>query len=241
MGGSIRLFRFAGIQVSLHFSWFLVAAYWISTSGRYSRPIWAVYEYVALFGIVLLHEFGHALACRSVGGRAEHIVLWPLGGVAFVHPPPRPGPILWSLAAGPLVNVFLLPIIYLLNVFVRQSPAFQDAPDAWIFFTYLGYINFGLLIFNMLPIYPLDGGQILRALLWFPLGPIRSLQIASVIGMAGATALGLYAFSKGEIWLGIIAFFVFTHAIQGWQQARAARAHPEVAQEVPGEPQAPPR
>ena len=71
-------------------------------------------EYLALFVIVLLHEFGHALACRQVGGQADQIVLWPLGGVAYVAPPPRPGATLWSIAAGPLVNVVLVPVLTIL-------------------------------------------------------------------------------------------------------------------------------
>src|SRR3954454_24912569 len=112
MGGTIRLFKFSGIQVYLHFSWFLIAAYeFTQRKGLYASPIWAALEYVALFAIVLLHEFGHALACRQTGGVADRIVLWPLGGIAFVNPPRRPGAMLWSIAAGPLVNVILLPLL----------------------------------------------------------------------------------------------------------------------------------
>lgn len=82
---SIRLFSYSGIDVFLHWSWFLVAIYEIETrSGRYSSITWNILEYLALFLIVTLHEFGHALACRQVGGRANRIVLWPLGGVAYV-------------------------------------------------------------------------------------------------------------------------------------------------------------
>jgi Zn-dependent protease len=111
--GSIHLFRFLGIHVFLHWSWFLVAVIQISyRAQRYSSYLWCVFEYLALFAIVLMHEFGHALACRSVGGRADQIVLWPLGGVAFVDPPQRPGATLWSLAAGPLVNALLIPILF---------------------------------------------------------------------------------------------------------------------------------
>ena len=99
--GSFRLFRFAGIEVYLHWSWFLIALYGISIrAGRYSTLIWPVLEYLALFVIVLVHEFGHALACRQVGGQANQIVLWPLGGMAYVNPPQRPGAMLWSIAAG---------------------------------------------------------------------------------------------------------------------------------------------
>jgi hypothetical protein len=110
--GSIHLFRFAGVDLFLHWSWFLVAVIEIqSRAGSYSSVTWNVLEYLALFLIVMLHEFGHALACRQVGGRANQIVLWPLGGVAYVDPPPRPGATLWSIAAGPLVNVALSPVL----------------------------------------------------------------------------------------------------------------------------------
>src|SRR5579871_4667289 len=109
--GSIHLFRFAGVDLFLHWSWFLVAAFEIGDRGsRYSSIGWNVLEYLTLFAIVTIHEFGHALACRQVGGTANQIMLWPLGGVAFVQPPPRPGALLWSIVAGPLVNVALLPI-----------------------------------------------------------------------------------------------------------------------------------
>src|SRR5512138_4007998 len=105
MMSAIRLFRVKGIDVFVHWSWFLVAAFEITNrQNAYASPLWNIMEYVALFAIVLLHEFGHALACRQVGGQANQIVLWPLGGVAYVNPPPRPGATLWSLAAGPLVN-----------------------------------------------------------------------------------------------------------------------------------------
>src|ERR1051325_5213562 len=110
--GSFHLFRLAGIDLYLHWSWFLVAAFEISARSKsYSSIFWNVLEYVALFLIVALHEFGHSLACRQVGGIANRIVLWPLGGVAFVDPPPRPGAVLWSIAAGPLVNVVLAPCL----------------------------------------------------------------------------------------------------------------------------------
>src|SRR5438045_5654801 len=122
MQGTIRLFKFGGIQVYLHFSWFIVAAYaFTQRVGAYQRPIWSALEYLALFAIVLLHEFGHAFACRQTGGIADRIVLWPLGGIAFVDPPRRPGAVLWSIAAGPLVNVILLPILSIALVVFRSD------------------------------------------------------------------------------------------------------------------------
>ena len=114
MKGALPIFRVAGIHVYLHFTWFIVAALEVTRfAHRYHNPIWAALEYCALFGVVLLHEFGHALACRQTGGEADTIVLWPLGGIAFVKPPARPGAYLWSIAAGPLVNVILFPLFTL--------------------------------------------------------------------------------------------------------------------------------
>src|SRR5882724_1335547 len=115
--GSFRLFRFYGVDVFLHWSWLLVASYEISTRSRsYSSPAWNVLEYCSLFGIVLLHEFGHTFACRQVGGEANYIVLWPLGGIALAKPPPRPGATLWTIVAGPLVNVALWPVLWILGM-----------------------------------------------------------------------------------------------------------------------------
>jgi Zn-dependent protease len=236
MQGTIRLFKFGGIQVYLHFSWFIVAAYQLTQRlNNYQSPIFALYEYLALFAIVLLHEFGHSLACRQVGGSADHIILWPLGGIAFVNPPRRPGAVLWSIAAGPLVNVALVPVLWLLLFFAGQAGWAASAPDAFHLIEMIWSINLVLLIFNMLPVYPLDGGQILQALLWFPLGEIRSLQIASVIGLIGGACLAAYALMSRSFWLGIMAFFLLSRAIAGWQYAKAM-----VAEETAGRTAPPP-
>ncbi|HEY2102898.1 MAG TPA: site-2 protease family protein [Chthoniobacterales bacterium] len=238
--GAIRLFRFAGVTVYLHFSWFLIAAiYMTSLARRYQSPIWGVLEYLALFCIVLMHEFGHALACRQVGGVADRIILWPLGGIAYVNPPPRPGAYLWSIAAGPLVNVALVPIIGAVSAIVPQDQFATSPTDTALFFSDLNYINWGLLIFNILPIFPLDGGQILRGLLWFPLGPLRSLQIASVVGLVGGALLALAGLLWQSIWTAILAFFLLSRAWVGWQQAKAMIAAAERGFAVPPSPTVP--
>ncbi len=236
-GGSISLFRVAGIQVSLHFSWFLVAVYQLTSRPHgYEMRVFAIYEYLALFLIVLLHEFGHAFACRQVGGIADRILLWPFGGVAFVRPPPRPGAELWSIAAGPLVNVALFPLLLLLQTVADRSGMAFRAPDAYHLVDMIRKINIVLLVFNLLPIYPLDGGQILRSLLWYPFGRIRSLQIASVIGLLGGALLTVYAFTTGSIWLVILTFFLLTQAVTGWQQAKALRLEEETLQPASATP-----
>ena len=172
------------MQVYLHWSWLVVALIEINMRSRqYGSYVWNALEYLALFAIVLMHEFGHALACRQVGGKAEQIILWPLGGVAYVAPPPRPGATLWSIAAGPLVNVILLPITWGIYFWV-QSGAIAASPDLRQYVLAVATINVVLLVFNMLPIYPLDGGQIFRALLWFVLGRAASLAVTAVVGLS---------------------------------------------------------
>jgi Zn-dependent protease len=220
--GSIHLFRFSRIDVFLHWSWFLVAAYEISNrKGNYSSVTWNVLEYLALFLIVTLHEFGHALACRQVGGTADTIVLWPLGGVAYVNPPPRPGATLWSIAAGPLVNVALGAVLFAAGLLSRSLGWAEAAPDVQALLKAVWTINLGLLIFNILPIYPLDGGQILRSLLWFVLGRARSLMAATIIGLLGVAGFIFIAIRIQSVWLGAISVFILINCWSGFKQARA--------------------
>jgi len=220
--GSIRLFRFAGIDLFLHWSWFLVAVFEIQNQkGRYSSLTWSVLEYLALFLIVMLHEFGHALACRQVGGTANQIVLWPLGGVAYVDPPPRPGATLWSIAAGPLVNVVLAPVLFVIVILGRSSGWAQAMPDLYKLVRALLYIDVGLLVFNMLPIYPLDGGQILRSLLWFVFGRARSLIVATILGFLGVAGFIILALWIHSVWFGVLAVFMLMNCWGGLQHARA--------------------
>src|SRR5271155_5027891 len=220
--GTIRLFRFAGIDVFLHWSWFVFAMYEIRGGvSNYSSVTWNVLEYLSLFLIVLLHEFGHSLACRQVGGQANQIVLWPLGGVAYVDPPQRPGATLWSIAAGPLVNVALAPIVMGFG-FVSQSLGWYTAsPDLHTLVHNIFWIDVGLLAFNILPIYPHDGGQILRSLLWFVMGRARSLMVATVLGFVGVAAFIGLAFWSRDLWLGAIAVFMLMNCWSGLQHARA--------------------
>ncbi|MDB6150343.1 MAG: hypothetical protein JWQ44_1791 [Chthoniobacter sp.] len=225
--GSLRIFRIAGINVFVHWSWLLVAYYVIDQRrGAYSSLAWNIGEYLALFVLVLMHEYGHALACRQVGGRAEEIVLWPLGGVAYVAPPHRPGAVLWSIAAGPLVNAVLYVVFTGATIALGNTDWPLLNPNAADLLRMLSYINGALLLFNLLPVYPLDGGQILQALLWFRLGYVRSLKIATMIGFIGVAALAAYAYHEGSIWLGILAVFVFLNCRQGFLRARALSAEP---------------
>jgi Zn-dependent protease len=219
--GSFKIFTLFGISVYVHWMWFLVAAYSIQyRTHEYSSMIWNIAEYLALFLIVLIHEFGHQLACRQVGGKTHDIVLWPLGGVAFVSPPQRPGAQLWSIAAGPLVNVLLIPILTVLDLVLVRVGWIDAHHDAYEFIHNIWLINIALLVFNMMPVYPLDGGQILRSLLWFLFGRANSLLAASIIGFIGVAGLIVVAFWLHSIWFGIMCAFILMNCWGGLMQAR---------------------
>ena len=226
--GSFRLFRLFGIDVFLHWLWFIAPLYEINQRGHvYSSIAWNVIECLALFAIVLMHEFGHALACRQVGGKADQIVLWPLGGVAYVAPPQRPGAVLWSIAAGPLVNVALFPILSAIHWFSYSAGWFATMPNVYVLIQTIWLLNLVLLIFNLLPVYPLDGGQILRSLLWFPLGRAKSLLVATIIGFVGVVGLGILALLAKSTWFGILCVFILLNC---WRGLMAARAMTRLAQ-----------
>jgi uncharacterized protein (TIGR03067 family) len=227
--GSIRLFCVGGIEVLLHWSWFFFALVRLQSGGsddafefvHYESQIWYAVEYVALFAFVLLHEFGHVLACRSVGGISDSIVLWPLGGIALVDPPAQPSALLWSIAAGPLVNLLLLAPTVGFWLACRAAGLEDTAPDVYRLAVALVWINGYLLVFNILPIFPLDGGRILQALLWFVMSRAHSMLAATAFGLL--TALGLLAVAivqRSLVW-GIMAGFGALFCLVGFAGARA--------------------
>lgn len=231
--GTIRIFSFRGIDVFLHWSWAVVALIELRNRNLvYESQIWNVAEYLSLFVIVLLHEFGHAFACRSVGGSADTIMLWPLGGIAFVRPPFRAGANLWSIAAGPLVNVALaVPTIG--AVFALRWYVPQASEDLHEFAFAVAFVNVALLIFNLLPIYPLDGGQILQSFLWFFMAYESALRIAATVGMiASAVALGFALYSQ-DIFLIAICVFAAFRCWHGLGQARAIREQKQMIMNAP--------
>lgn len=237
--GSLWLFRLAGINVYVHWSWLLIVwfqAQWRAAAADNSNSLlppyqwgmWHALQFLVLFAIVLLHEFGHALACLQVGGLANTIVLWPLGGIAFVKPPQRPGACLWTFAAGPLVNVALVPLLGGLLLLGGSGEPFVEghvdwsavSPDLPLFLHAVFQLNLLLLIFNLLPVYPLDGGQILQALLWFVIGRAESLMVASLLGMlVGGCAMLFASIAHSLPWFLMSAFVVLT-AAAGFRHGR---------------------
>jgi stage IV sporulation protein FB len=174
-----------------------------------------------LFGVVFVHEIGHCLACRATGGHADEILMWPLGGLAFCRPENRWRPHLVTAAGGPAVNVLLLlvltPALWLATgawwgVAVANPIALSlpvEVAGSWLlmalFFT--NAVSLILLLFNLLPVFPLDGGRLLQTLLWPKLGYARSMRITVRAGYVGAIALGIAGFVLPSVMLVCIAIF----------------------------------
>ena len=118
------------------------------------------------------------------------------------------------------MNVILFPL-FTFFVFVLTKLHWKTVhTDFYQFVLTVWLMNGVLLFFNLIPVYPLDGGQILRGLLWLKVGPIRSLKAASIVGFGGAILFALWAFALRSIWLGILAFFIFAQAQAGWRAAQ---------------------
>ena len=205
-----RLGRILGINVSLHWSLLLLIAFAGLTSGTAALT-------AAVFGCVLLHEFGHSLAARQFGIQTDSIVLLPIGGIATLERMPRkPAQELWIAVAGPLVNVVMAIALFFALPFIGTvSPASVN----W--FEYLIAANVFLVLFNMLPAFPMDGGRVLRSVLAMNMSYVDATQIAAKVGRFMAFVLGGLGLMYGHFMLMLIAVFVY---FAGSAEARAAVA-----------------
>lgn len=219
---SLALGSVFGILVRVHISLLVFAVYRL-TSGR--TNLW--FEAAGLgilFTLVLLHEFGHCFACRFVRGRADDILLWPLGGLAYCQPPHRPLESLITTLGGPSVNLLifclLLPVLFVqggLSASVLNPFADLDAGPGLALYTHLCFrVNYLLLLFNLcLPIFPFDGGRVVQEVLWFKLGYYHATVIATSVGLIGSFAvfcLGIYlagAWNGEYLLLACVGFFGF--------------------------------
>ena len=235
MSWSLPIMRVARISVRVHL-FFLVfvvvllthAASVTSDGAVGVRP--TLLGLAGLFLVVLLHEFGHCIACRMVGGTANEILLWPLGGLASCDPPERPRAHFWTAVGGPLVNVALIALLTpLLGLTsgdwwgyaipdprnlggVVQSADFGEDLAGWgrMFLFFTNAIAWFLLLFNLLPMFPLDGGRILQAVLWKRMGYTRSMRTACRAGIIGAVLVGVTALvAESTMLLGIAIFSGF--------------------------------
>jgi Zn-dependent protease len=223
MQASVKLGQIWGIPVGLHLSWFLVFALvtFSLASGYFPQeysdlPVWAYWLLGALtsvlfFGSVLIHELGHSLLALRNGIPVRGITLFIFGGVAQISQEPRnPGAEFRIAIAGPVASLGLAGLFYGLWL-LDQGVSYLAAPSIW-----LARINLMLALFNMIPGFPLDGGRVLRALVWRFTGNLhRATQVAASAGQVvalGFIAWGVFTIFSGNflngLWLAFIGWFL---------------------------------
>jgi Zn-dependent protease/CBS domain-containing protein len=222
MGGSFKIGRAFGIDVKVHWSFFLLLAFFgylaFRDSGSLISALVTIGIVVALFFCVLLHEFGHSLVAIRLGSEVQDITLLPIGGLARMKSlPERPIDEVKVAVAGPLVNVVLAPIFFGLALLFGGSLSvptdiISGVDSVGQVFVALGTINVALVIFNMIPAFPMDGGRVLRGLLATRLGPVRATDISSTVGQGFAILFILVGFLGQNFLLAIVGFFVFLGA-----------------------------
>jgi Zn-dependent protease/CBS domain-containing protein len=214
-----KLGRFADIDVYVHAT-FLLLIGWVGYSHWLENRLWSevltgVLFILALFLCVVLHEYGHALTARKYGIKTRDITLYPIGGVARLERmPERPIEELWVALMGPAVNVVIAAGLFAYLFFSRSLVPLNELTIAsGSFVERLMAVNISLVLFNLLPAFPMDGGRVLRALLAMRMEYVRATQIAANIGQGFAFLLGFIGLFSNPFLL-FIAFFVWIGASQ---------------------------
>jgi Zn-dependent protease len=216
MSWTITIGRVAGTEIKVHLTFFILVAFWGVAGYQQGGPTGAVAACLllfALFGCVLLHEFGHILMARRFGVRTPDVILLPIGGVARLERiPDEPKQELLIALAGPAVTLAIVLILYALLALGGVAPRFGELDPDGPFLETLMRVNFYLLVFNLFPAFPMDGGRVLRALLASRIGLVAGTRIAARFGQASAVVAGLYALSAGQPLLALVSLFVFLGA-----------------------------
>jgi Zn-dependent protease/CBS domain-containing protein len=223
VGWSWRLGRVAGIDVYVHATFALLLVYVgvVYYAPRHEwRDVLAGLAFIlCLFAVIVLHELGHALTARRYGIKTRDITLLPIGGVARLERmPDDPKQELLVALAGPAVNVVLAAVLFAAlvalgrGVETREQLAAQLSTAGGNLLVQLFAANVFLAVFNLLPAFPMDGGRVLRAALAMRLDYVRATRIAAGVGQWMAVAFGLFGILSGNIFLVVIALFVWTGA-----------------------------
>ncbi|MCB9851845.1 MAG: site-2 protease family protein [Phycisphaerales bacterium] len=219
-----------GIRIRVHITLLLFMVFnFLRAPGLESIVFQGVF-----FISILLHEFGHCFAARWVGGSAHDILMWPLGGLASVDAPRQPKPQFITVICGPLVNVAIILIATIVLkamggsiIGITSFPYYAVLPpfsgSGYLFFILQVAIwaNSALFIFNLLPMYPMDGGRMLHCALWRPLGYYKATMVTCTIGMVIAVLVGLYALGIREYMLIAIAILGYMACYQERMMAKA--------------------
>lgn len=231
MRGSLKIATIFGIDLKVHFTFLFILLLVAMQGGPPEAMLFRGAFVLLLFVCVTLHEFGHALVARYYGIHVREIVLLPIGGVAVMgRIPENPRQELLIAIAGPLVNVLILAVLIPIWVsstaglsgqepFIQRlreavhldGPAGVISPAMAMLLMLIG-TNIMLIVFNMIPAFPLDGGRIFRAILAFFLPYAKATRIAASVGQFAAVALAVWGLLHGQIILTIIAFFIFIGA-----------------------------
>ena len=246
---NVTLGRIHGIEIRLHLSWFALALLLVlSLSAHFdnAHPDWgqavvvfsAVVTSILFFVTLLLHELSHAAVARRNDLPVESITLFALGGVARIRKDAAEARTeFWMAIAGPLVSALIGALALALAFALGWSPATEPVSPTLATLVWLGYINLSLAVFNMIPGFPLDGGRVLRALLWWVTkDPDRATRAAAIVGqMVGGLLIftGLVRFFGEEglagLWMAVIGWFLLSAAgaslqqSQTWQRLQGVR------------------
>ncbi|MGD8990521.1 MAG: site-2 protease family protein [Desulfobacterales bacterium] len=215
----MKIGKLAGIDVFIHFTFFLLLAWIAFIHYNQSQSIAAAVTGVAfiliIFSCVILHELGHALAAKKYGIKTRDIILLPIGGVARLERmPEKPIQELWVALAGPAVNVIIVAVLAA-YLFATNSftPISQLAAASGSFVERIMAVNIFLVVFNMIPAFPMDGGRVLRALLATRLSYAKATHYAGTLGQIIAAFFGIVGLLYNPLLL-LIAFFVWIGASQ---------------------------
>jgi Zn-dependent protease/predicted transcriptional regulator len=215
---SLKLGKLFGIKLAIHWS-FLLLIVWIVISSLKqgyspSEVFWAIAFVLSIFLCVILHELGHALAAKKYGYNTKSIILLPIGGVANLEKiPEEPKQELVVAIAGPIVNIIIAFFLYLILIMTNQlsMPVELSKVTQDNFLIALLSVNVTLVIFNLIPAFPMDGGRVLRALLAFKLNRVRATSLAVIVGRVFAVLFMVYGF-YGNPMLIFIGIFIFIGA-----------------------------
>src|SRR5262249_27311274 len=213
MGWSIKLFDVGGTAVRIHLTFFLLLA-WIAaihwSRGGAPEAVDGVLFIIALFVCVVLHEFGHIVAARRYGIRTPDVTLLPIGGVASLERmPEKPSQEIVGALAGPAVNLLIaLVLMFVLGAKFDLSQMAQLEQAQTSLVGRIAAANVMLLVFNLIPAFPMDGGRVLRALLAIGMGYTRATRVAGSIGQ-GLAVLFAFLGLMGNPLLVLIAVFIF--------------------------------
>jgi stage IV sporulation protein FB len=216
MKWSYTIGRIAGTDIKVHITFLILVAFWALAGyqrGALGGAISASVMLLALFACVLLHEFGHILMARRFGVRTPDVILLPIGGVARLERiPSEPRQELLIAIAGPAVTLAIAVALYLILLGTGARPTLGELEPDSDLLTFLMRVNVFLLLFNLIPAFPMDGGRVLRAILASRLGLVRGTRAAASLGQILAVVGGFYGLTSGQPLLALVALFVFLGA-----------------------------